>query len=370
MDPPIIIGGGFAGLSNAYFIQGSTLYEEHDKVGFPQHCTGLVSRRVIKILGSLAEETILGYYKRIVIKDLELKTLSILNVREGVYRVDRVKLENLLKEEAENRGSLIMMNKKILDINASSKETCISILDYYDHDVKKTCFSNRIIVIADGVTGFISRRFSKKSKDLYLGLQGFQEKGSYHIDPEEIIVFVDDRIFPGYFGWAIPVSERKMLIGGAWPLKYRDKRRLMKLFTRILMKKSVIKDEKIYNMFGGLINRDFDKTFHKPNIVLAGDSAGFVKPFTGGGLYTSLYQVLSIKNSLDRASEYTDFENLYIRHLRPIISQLYLQRKFTELTYKIGLERFVRNILRISDIFLGIEIDYDYYILPRSLNNI
>ena len=358
--PLIIVGGGFSGLVNSYFAEESILYEEHRSVGYPSHCTGLVSTRFVSALGSVSRENIVNKYRSITVNDLGGKELITLRT-EAIYRLDREKLERDLLKESLDKGSKISLRTRILDIEELDRETiCLAIHKLDENIVTRNCFSEEgIILLADGVLGNLSRRYIQRNKrDLLLGAQVVIESSRSYFDTENIHVFVSDKLFPRFFGWLVPISEKKAIIGGGFELDSRINI-MLKYFLHNLKKIGFIGDFSIKRFFGGLITRSLATQHVFERIVVGGDAAGLTKAFTGGGLYPSLYQAIAVRDAISRSSDASDFSRVYNRSMKIFVKELLLQKIFTEYVSRIGVERFVRILSsRISSIY----IDYDYHI--------
>ncbi|WP_158308281.1 NAD(P)/FAD-dependent oxidoreductase [Fervidicoccus fontis] len=57
-----VIGGGISGLLTSIRLSESGcnvyLYEEHTEVGLPEHCTGIVSKKTLKMMNAPIDECI------------------------------------------------------------------------------------------------------------------------------------------------------------------------------------------------------------------------------------------------------------------------------------------------------------------------
>src|SRR5207244_2671113 len=90
---------------------------------------------------------------------------------------------------------------------------------------------------------------------------------------------------PGWFGWIIPTGDGGVRagIGSSNAVKpIACYRRLTQLFPRLF---DGIESCRLY---GGTIPLDFAPRSYADNVLLVGDAAGQVKPFSGGGIYTGL----------------------------------------------------------------------------------
>jgi len=98
-------------------------------------------------------------------------------------------------------------------------------------------------------------------------------------------VFVGQDLAPGWFGWIIPTGDGMVRVGigsnnGVKPIDCY--RRLATTFPRLF------EGIEPCRMYGGTIPLEFAPRSYDDNVLLVGDAAGQVKPFSGGGIYTSL----------------------------------------------------------------------------------
>ncbi|MGC9009063.1 MAG: hypothetical protein ACP5I7_00405 [Sulfolobales archaeon] len=351
-----VIGGGFSGLVNAFLIGETDLFEEHISVGYPSHCTGLVSLRFVKLLGSIAEENILNEYRSIIVKDLSNRDLFILKVGK-IYRLDREKLEKDLLKEAIDKGSRTYLHRKIIDLEYNGKKVCLKIREKNIFEFK--CYDeNAPLILADGVLGELSREFIKRDrKDLIVGSQVIAHIDPGQIDLENILVFVNNDLFPNFFGWFVPLSPREAIIGGGFTLNTRTSVYL-KYFLHRLRKIGLLKDLEIKRIYGGLITRSLSIHHVFRNIIITGDAAGLTKAFSGGGLFPSLYQAIAIKESFKKYSDIIQFKSRYMRYMKKLLKELSTQKFLTDKIINLGIENFAKIISHITD---SIYIDYDYH---------
>jgi len=98
-------------------------------------------------------------------------------------------------------------------------------------------------------------------------------------------VFVGSRLSPGWFGWIIPTGGGGVRVGigcDASDKPLRCYQRLAAEFPHLFGEMEVCR------MYGGTIPLDFAPRSYGDNVLLVGDAAGQVKPFSGGGIYTAL----------------------------------------------------------------------------------
>ena len=151
-------------------------------------------------------------------------------------------------------------------------------------DGRDGSFTTRVVVGADGAHSRTARS---------LGLAGPREKvynlgieGKLKTPRDDFVhVFVGQRLAPGWFGWIIPTGDGGVRVGigsanGEKPIALY--RRLVSDFPQLFGGMEPCR------FYGGTIPLDFAPRSYADNILLAGDAAGQVKPFSGGGIYTGL----------------------------------------------------------------------------------
>ncbi|MFN3268802.1 MAG: NAD(P)/FAD-dependent oxidoreductase, partial [Zestosphaera sp.] len=101
----IVTGAGLGGLLASYILLKKgfkvELLEEHNSVGLPRHCSGLVSDYVVGFFGGLVREHIMNKFTEYFIKIIEdnkFREALTLSFRKPVYLVDRVGFEKSLCE--------------------------------------------------------------------------------------------------------------------------------------------------------------------------------------------------------------------------------------------------------------------------------
>ena len=281
-----IIGSGIAGSYLAYKLSKShnkkdiILIEEHDKIGYPKHCTGLVTKTINKI------EKI---PKNLIINELDTAILHIddLSIKLKVRDVllDREKLEQHFYDLAKVKK---IKKSKVKEISKRENKYIIS-------DGEKEFIADKIIG-ADGPNSIVKRTLFKENKlEFYSGIQAVV-KGNFKSNTYE--VYFDKKYSDVMFSWIVPINSKKALIGVAAQRKTKD------YFNRFLTDLN-IDNTKIIEKFGGTIpvfnprNR-----IEKQNAYLIGDSAGQVKATTGGGIIPIMRAANLLKKSLDEDLSY------------------------------------------------------------------
>lgn len=259
-----VIGAGYSGLmlSRALARVGANvdLYEEHDRVGFPEHCTGLVSSLTVRLIGPPAEGSRLGEIGSFVISG---PTSSVrLRPSEPVVKLDRVRLEEMLLDDAVREGVKYYSESRV---RVSPAGEVLPSGRRYD-----------VVVLAEGYLGRLRRA---------LGV-GFAGPPVYGVNAE-----VDDRGNPdfvarfdgetsyGFFSWRVTLGSYS-IVGTA----SKDPRLLGRLLKSSLERHNV--EGRPFKVYGGpIIVGPPPRSVAVGRVVVVGDAAAMNKPLTGGGLY-------------------------------------------------------------------------------------
>ncbi len=270
-----VVGAGFSGLVFAYKLASKgydvDVYEEHKRVGFPPHCTGLVSMDTVELIGRPARENMLGTYNGVVL-DIE-GTKCIIDTVNRVVKLNREGLEEALLREAEANGANIHLGARVSRIDRQGLVEAGNDRRIYD-----------LVILAEGIHGNLRGQ---------IGLD-HRLTTTYGLNAE--ISGQDQSLLGDY----VLIGFERSLHGFSWKFGFLDR-----ILVGALSKKAREIKEKVASMvngdrprrlYGGIV-------IHGPplrrlrlgRVVLVGDAAGLNKPLTGGGLYPNAW--LSVKLS-------------------------------------------------------------------------
>ncbi len=260
-----VIGAGFSGLMAAKSLLKMgfeiEIFEEHNKVGFPEHCTGLVSGNVVSMIGSEAENVVVNRfnYMNICYREKCLK----LKIKSGVFKLDRVALERKLLKSIENRGGLINLGSKVIRVSENGE------IEVLGGSTKKF----DLIILSEGFHGKLRNFLNIGLPDKFNPLYGINYEIEEPCRFSEPTVIFGNELTKGFFLWEVPLDQSTCLVGGA----SEDPKSL----SRIAQGRGEIR--KSYG--GPVITGPPARKYKAGKVFVVGDAAGLNKPLTGGGLY-------------------------------------------------------------------------------------
>jgi Dehydrogenases (flavoproteins) len=193
------------------------------------------------------------------------------------YIVDRASLDRSLKEYAQRCGAEYLFSAPVIAITPESDSISVVV----DYQGQQRIFSAQIVILACGFGPKFSEKLGLgKINSFVFGAQA--EVNTKHID--EVEVYFDQNLFPGFFGWLVPTSANKGLAG----LLVRENPAscLSNLLSR-LQNQEKISSIHADARFSAIPMGSLPQTC-SDRIVIVGDAAGQVKPTTGGGIYYGL----------------------------------------------------------------------------------
>ncbi len=267
----LIVGGGPAGSLSAIALgkeHDVVIVEEHQSAGFPTQCAGLISRDCYEILRKFSNckiNDIRGAFFVAPNGDyVELEG------RCGGVVIERKVLDRDLLAKASEFAEVWMKSKFI-----SAKDGVAKIIK--QGETIKVSYD--FIVGADGVHSTVARCFGFERPQI---LSAVQIESKFEALSDDMVeLFFGSRYSDGFFAYAIPLDEtaRIGVVSKENPRFY-----LENLIKRHPSLSKRVKSSKIIELNVGAIPIGLID-FVKGNVVLIGDSAGMVKPYTGGGLF-------------------------------------------------------------------------------------
>ncbi len=292
----VVVGGALSGSRVAELIakqkRNVLLLEEHQKIGLPCKCTGLVSWRTPEILGGLPKKLIVNKleYGRFFSPD---GRSFILRSKKPAYVLDRPGLDAFLFKRAVKAGA----------------EAKIERFQSFDHvnnhiEVKtsKGTYTTKLLIGADGANSPVAQNAHlEQPKNIYIGVQR-TIPGNFDQFAE---LWFGRRIAPDFFAWLVPENEdiARIGVGASISTKRYYENFLLKRLGKNGFKPDV----------AGVMRFGIMKDTAANNIMLVGDAACQVKPYSGGGITYGLIASQICADAAGRAFDENRFDYKFLK---------------------------------------------------------
>lgn len=266
----VVVGGALAGSRTAQLVAESgknvLLIEENSNVGHPCKCTGLVSWRIKEILPTLPENLVVN-----TVRDARFHSPGgssfVLKSKNPVYVIDRPGLDRYLFELAAEAGAQTKTGEKFLSYE--KKEGHLEVRT--DRGTYKT----KILIGADGANSVVGRSAGFEYPENYVVGVQTTVRGNF----DKVELWFGSKVSPNFFAWVVPENENMARVGLA------TDRNAGNYYQEFLRKR--IGDFEKPNV-GGIIRPGIMKRTSAERIMVVGDAACQVKPYSGGGIIFGL----------------------------------------------------------------------------------
>jgi len=221
------------------------------------------------------------------------------------YIVDRVAYVNSFAVKAQEAGANYLLEHRVTSLEIS--KTCASVTATCNGE--ETTLEAQMLVIAGGFGSPLLRMAglaSGKPEDYMIGCQSIVDAPEL----QETEVFVGDSVVPSSFGWIVPLTNGKALVGMA---PREQVGRHMDRLLENLKDSGVVKNVLGQTQTWGIPIRPLPKTYGA-RVLVVGDSAGLVKPTTGGGIYYALLSGEFAAQTIGEAFEADNFSSRQLAH--------------------------------------------------------
>ena len=321
----VVVGGGPVGSQVAYRLAGMgyrvVVLERKKKLGEPVCCTGIISQECVSTF-AVDGNVILRRLDSARLYSPSGELLRLWRKETQAYVIDRPAFDLAMASRAQGGGIEYVLNSPVTNIEVKGDGVRVEAAHQ---------FEARAAVIATGFDSKLSGQLGLgKFGDFVVGAQSEVEVGGV----DEVEVYFGQEIAPGFFGWLVPTSPRKALVG---LLSRRNPRLYLERLISLLLAQGKITSAGAKLSYGGIPLKPLPRTFGE-RLLVVGDAAGQVKPTTGGGIYYGLLCADIAAKSLDRALKsdnlsarsLANYEREWKRKLGRELRIGYYARKFYE----------------------------------------
>lgn len=287
-----IIGGSVAGLTLAQDLSKRgwevQVIEEHEKIGEPMQCAGLVSETGCAKAGIDLEGIVVNHIKGAKIFSPKGHQLKVEKKHPVACVIDRAALDKKVANKASKTKNVsFMLGYKLIGMRGDS-------LFLKHAKGRGEMIKSKYVVGADGPNSTVRDLAGYKIPKLGGKVHAMFAKAKMSVDPDFVQLYFGS-IAPGFFAWVIPENKTVVRIGLGVTLGADISRHFDEFLDKLVLKK-----DDVYDLGSGLIpiGPPMDSAV-KDNSLLVGDSAFQTKSTTGGGIITGVMSAHAAAEALD-----------------------------------------------------------------------
>jgi len=327
----VVIGGGLVGSYMAYRLAGMgygvVVLEQHKQLREQVCCTGIVSQECMETF-AIDNNLVLRQLNSARLFPPSGKLIRLWRKEPQASVLDRAAFNLAMAKRAQAQG---------VDYRLGNLATDLEVRDS-DVIVRATCqgervsLEARVAVIASGFgSKFVDGLGLGRVADFAVGAQAEVEVTA---GVDEVEVYFDQKIAPGFFAWLVPTSPRRARVG---LLAWRNPGLYLKRLLLSLLNQGKVVSAEVEPIYGGIPLKPLPRTYGR-RLIAVGNAAGQVKPTTGGGIYFGLLSAEIAANTLHRcltadnlsARCLADYERGWKKKLGRELEIDYYARKFYE----------------------------------------
>ena len=300
MRDVIVVGAGPAGNNTAFNLASQgydvVVVDLTKRVG-DKLCTGIVGRECLARF-PIDPGLVFRDAKQAMVAAPGGEVVSLGRQDVQAHVVDRVSYVESLAEKARNAGAEYLLGHRATELAPEGRGWTVRTVNGSGGRTLKA----RALVLASGFGSDLTGRVGLgRVGDFVTGVQA--EVMAPEV--EDIHVYFGQGVAPGFFAWMVPTSGGRALVGLL--CRRRGLVHLQKLVLRLQVEGKVTRVTRAPARWGVPL-RPLERTFGD-RLLAVGDSAGQLKPTTGGGIYYALLASEIAAGTLHRAFKRGDLSS-------------------------------------------------------------
>jgi digeranylgeranylglycerophospholipid reductase len=276
-----IIGGGPGGLSASRSLASKgwavTVFEEHEDIGTPVHCTGVLAEDVVASM-DLPAGAVLNPLSTVRFVAPAGHSFDYTTATTEAVVIDRETFDNAMAARAVAAGATISRGRRVTAIDPEATGVAITM---GDGEIVRC----RAVVLACGANYAFQKR-------LGLGMPAtFLQSAQLELPAErlgDVEIHFGSEIAPKGFAWAVPVKRASGSFARIGVMADGDATAYFSRMLERVRERWGIEAAETMTPRRRMLPLGSVKRTYADRVLAVGDAAGLVKPTTGGGIYYSV----------------------------------------------------------------------------------
>jgi digeranylgeranylglycerophospholipid reductase len=294
-----VIGGGPVGSRVAFQLASEghnvVVLEKRAVIGSKPCCTGIIGQKCIDQF-LVPEDVIFRHLNSASLYSPSRTRIHVSLPQPQAGIINRPLFDRWMANRAKLAGAKYQLDCEVKQVNVIPGGVEI----HYQKISHTSMLKARMVALACGFNSDLVKRMGMGQPSYQCtGVQAEVEVN----DCQEIEVYFNQKIAPGFFAWLAPTSNGRALVG---LMTSKSPGQHLRLWLEELESEGKIRKGDHLVKHSGIPLKPLSSTAGE-RVLVVGDAAGQVKPTTGGGIYFGLQSAELAANSLHQAIEEKDY---------------------------------------------------------------